>query len=285
MTPMVADVPPLERGLRRAATRWPVETVAGGAAAAAVVAMAAMRLVVNAPVALPAAVSSGYGLVDALALAVPAVAALVLGLAAADPLERIGLVSVGVFGGLAVVTPGAEVPAAGAIVAGGGLAVAARLQARSWARPPVLVAGAVLAAAVLALGSATGLAGSPARAVGSGLALVGLAAAPALVPPSRPSWVLGAFAFVAVVAAGTAAPFITGAVTLVAFAAVGVPLLLIALGAAGGVTAAASAVLAGRHAAAFGAVCLLAAGVPATVPRALAAVLGLVLLVDARGSP
>lgn len=266
-------------GQRRTAES--IELAAGAATVAAVGSMALLRIAINGSLAMPAPVESLYGIVGPMALLIPAGAAVALGLASPDARVRTGLLAVGVFAGLAAAVPAARLPAIGVVIAGGGVALAARLtQRRGWRTDPRTIVVAVwLLAGAVTLGSASALLGGPARALGSGLALLGLASSPAFVRPRRAAWLAGAVAFLGVVAAGLAAPFVTGAVTLVVGAVVGVPLVLVGLGVAGGTTALVGAVASGRWIKAFGVASLLAAGVPATVPRAVAVMVGLALLV------
>jgi len=260
-----------------------VRTVAGGVAAVAVLAMALLRAAVNSPLSVPGA-ADAYPVVRLAALALPALAALAVGVRTDDRLERVGLSFAGVFCLLATVSAAATVPAAGAVVAGGGLAVATRLDRnRRWltlARAAVVAA--FLLAATLALGESMGVfAGG--RTAGTTLALLGLAALPVTASPPRAAWAAGGTSFALVVLAGAVAPFVTGAVVLVEAAVVGAPLVLVALGVGGGVAAATTGAVRGNAGWLFGGLLLLAAGVPATVPRALAVVLGLGLVVGVGG--
>lgn len=243
------------------------------------------RVLVNARVAGAPALATRLDLLSAGALAVPAVAAGALAATTTDDAERVGLAVVAAFGLVALASPAAAIPAATGVVAGGAVAVGARwraLPAREvgWRAAPV---GAVLAGVALSLSAAMELAPAGVRPVGAHLAMVGAAATPALLAPRHRDWALGGAVAGLLVAVGTLAPFLTGAVTLIGGGVVAVSLPVMAAGLAGLVTTA-SAGLRTRHApAVVGAGLLLVAGVPATIPRALAAVLGVLVLVETRG--
>lgn len=264
-------------------SEWGVDVVAGGGAAVVLVAMAGLRAVANVPVRLPVPLGATYGHVETAALVVPAMALVVIGLSARDALTMVGPTTVGVFGLLTAVTPTAGVPAAGAIVTGGTIAVWTRLTGLEHRRQDGVVAGLLLAGVAVSLGSTSGLLGVPARTVGSGLAMLGVAATPFVVRPNRVAWLTGGVAFAVVLGVGLLAPFVTGGIVLVVAAAVGLPLLLVAAGTAGGVVSIAAGVSSRRPLVALGMVCLLAGGVASTVPRAVAVILGLVLLFDRGG--
>lgn len=269
----------LDRSSGRSITRR-TDAIAAGAAVLAVVGLATVRLAVNAPMGIPDPIADAYGLVETAALVVPAAAALVLGVREREPVARIGLLTVGVFGGLAAVSTAARVPAAGALVAAAVLITAQRTRRPvAWAEASRgTVAAMILLGMGVSLASTTGLVEGPARTAGAIATMAGLAASPVFVRANRSAWLIGGAVLVGTIAAGVGAPFVTGAVTLVVFSTVGVPLLILAVGLAGGVTTLVAALSSGRWLGAAGVGCLLTAGVPATVPRALAVVLGLALL-------
>lgn len=214
----------------------------------------------------------------------PAFAALAIAVTTVDSVERIGLAFVGAFGLLLTVTPAVIVPAVAAVAGGGALAVGRRWhrlqRARDWHVLPVaLLLGAV---AVSLLGS-MGVAAATLWPVGSHLALLGAAATPALLGHGRTDWAFGGVVAGVLLAVGSAAPFVTGAVTLVGGGVVGASLLVQAVGLCGLITTA-SAALRQRHwYALVGAGLLVAGGMPISMPRALAVVLGVLLLIEPRG--
>lgn len=252
--------------------------VLAGTAALSVLLVLMRRLVVNSPLDAPRLVAWGPA-IDGAAMGVASLAALGLGLWAIDRRALVGLTAVGVFGLLATVAPPARLPAAGAILAGGTVAMVPRLsgQSRWQSIRRGTVAVGILAGAALAIGAAMGILPASARATGSLIALLGLAAAPLVVDPGKSAWAAGGLVAAVFLVVAAATPFVSGAALLVGWAVVGVPALVVAVG-FGGIAAAFVAVFQrGQPLAVFGAVALFAAGVPATVPRTIAAVLGLTL--------
>ncbi|WP_380680421.1 hypothetical protein [Salinigranum sp. GCM10025319] len=257
-------------------------TVAAVLAAAPVVAVALLRVARNAPGTLPSAVGNAYGVVVAAAWLGPAVAALVLAATAVERAERVGLAFVGAFGLVGGVTPVASLPAASAVVGGGALAVAARLRAcraSPRARWVTAASAVIVAALACSLAGSLGIAPATLRPIGSRLALVGLATTPAFVRPRWPAVGLGVLTALAVLAIGGGLPFVTGAVLLVGGAVVDTSLVFVAGAAAGSVATLVAAARRRDVTRALGVATLAAGGVPATIPRALAAVVGLSLLV------
>lgn len=258
------------------------------AALAAVLARTGFGALHNAPVELPGAVVGLAPELGAAAGLLSGVAAVALGLRSDHSTERVGLLFVGVFGALATVVPAATVPATVALVGGGALALSGLEHREGWyenLRRAVPVA--LVVAVGLALGPATGLLPPGTRATGSALAAAALAASPLLVRPGTGGWMLGALAAGGVVWAGSALPFVVGAVTLVAFGLVGTPLLLFAAG-VGGCVATVTGALGRRQGrergdapVALGAALVLLAGAPSTVPAATAVLLGAALLAGA----
>ena len=256
------------------------------AALVAVAAWTGVHALHNAPVDLPGSVLGVAPWLGPAAGVLAGAAAAALGLRSARHTERIGLLFAGVFGALATVVPAVTVPAAVALVGGGAVALVAGAGTdRGWlwtlrrAVPALLLGGVALS-----LGAATGLLPPGVRSAGSALAVVGLAASPALVRPGATEWTLGALAAGGVLWAGATLPFVTGAVTLVAFGLVGTPLVLFAAGVGGCVASVTGALRrrgvrgrADRHRG-VGAALVLLAGTPATVAGATAVVLGGALL-------
>lgn len=256
-----------------------LEAGASGLCLAMVATLLGLRVATNAPGPMPVAlVALREGLVAA---GPPLVAATVVlvGLATADPDRRLGLVVAGVFGGLGTVAPAAALPAAAGVVGGGVLATVGPTTSgnrpSAWAR---LHAGLVLVAVALALGSAVGALDVGARRAGGTLAFLALASLPLAYRSSLAGGLIGGLAALAVLVLGSVAPYTTGAIALVGFGAVGVPLAVIALGVGGGVAAASSGLRRGERSTALGAGLLVVAAVPATTTAAMAAVLGLSVL-------
>ncbi|WP_254546345.1 phosphate ABC transporter permease [Halomarina pelagica] len=236
-----------------------------------------LRVARNAPTTLPPVVADAYPSVALAAALGPAAAAVLLGALTDDVRERVGLAFVGVFGPAGAFVPAAWLPAAGAVVGGTALAVYARrrrLGARRFA-----VAALVVVAMAASLAGAAGVASVTLRPLGSTLALLGVGLAPAFVRSAWPDWTVGALAALLALKAGLSAPFATGAVVLVGGAVVGTPLPVVALAVGGAVATAAAALRRRAPEAAVGVALLAVAGVPATLPRALAVCVGVDLLV------
>jgi len=211
----------------------------------------------------------------------PAVAALAIAAVTDDEIERVGLAFVGTFAVLLTLTMAVFVPAMVAIAGGGALAVGRRWQrldrARDWHLLPVAL---LLGAVVVSLLGSIGVEPATLWPIGSHLALLGMAATPALLGHGRGDWAFGGVVAGVLVAVGVSAPFVTGAVTLIGGGVVGASLLVLAVGLCGLVTSA-SAALRQRHwYGLVGAGLLLAGGVPTTTPRALAVILGVLLLIE-----
>jgi hypothetical protein len=216
--------------------------------------------------------------VTALACAGSLIAMAVVGV---DGYETVGLAFVGVFGVVGTIARPAYVPAVVAILAGTGVAAGTRLVGPGDVRVgPAVVTGVLIGGLAASLAGTLGVASAALRSLGTQLTLVGGAGTPIFLARGRADYLAGALAAGLLVALGIVAPFLLGATGLVAGAIVGASLPLMALS-VGGLTVTASAALRTRqHAATLGAGLLLFAGVPATLPRALALVLAVVLLVE-----
>lgn len=259
-----------------------------GAVLALVASTVALRVANN----LPGPMGPDLALAHAwLATAGPSAVAILcvlVGVTRREAHPRVGLVLAGVFGLLGLHVPAASLPAVVAVAAGTGLAVTGGVRDAGWTRPAA-VAAVVWVGLALALASATGLL-SGVRPTASTVALVGVALLPLVVEPPRWAWAAGLAAAAGVLWVGSVLPFVTGAVVLVGFAVVGAPLVAVAGATGGGVAGLAGAVAGstrantGRWAAVVAVGLLLAAGVPATIPRALAAGVGLALLVGGEAS-
>jgi hypothetical protein len=258
-------------------------SVAVGTAAVTVVARYLAVLFVNAPG--QAAVPVAPGLATTVSTAVVAAAAIAVAVTDADPLAGIGLLFVGVFGLLSLVSSAAALPAAVAI--GLGTATVAAVSGR---RLDLVSAAAVaLLVAALSIGLASGVGGwTGLRPVASTGALVGIASTPAFAATdwrslSTANWgaILGGLAAFAVVfGVGRAVPFVIGAVTLTGTGVVGTSLPVVALAVAGAVTTASAASRTRRWGLLAGVALVAFAGVPASLPRALPFALGIAALVQ-----
>lgn len=223
-------------------------------------------------------ISVPEGIRGAIIVGVPVVLGIVLvvvALASVRPTVRIGLLFAGVFGLLATIDSAATLPAYVAVVAGSGLAVLGPLigPTASGETQRSVLAGVFLLAIAVSLAGAVGVL-TGGRGLGSLLVLTAIAGLGLRARNDRLALASGALAFVAVAVASAANPYAAGSALLVGFAVVGVPHLLVGLAVAGGT----AAVVAGRRhdhsGLAVGAGLLLLAGMPATLPRALAVLLG-----------
>lgn len=246
-----------------------------------------LRLLRNAPVGLPSAARAATPVVATLAAVVPALALLGLALATERRAGRVALAAVGVFAVLGAVDTAAWLPAAAATVVGGAVALALELgltddvssHTLRRIQGPALVAALGVAALTCSLAGSAGIGPAALRPAGATLAFVTLASLP-LARGLDGTVDLGLWVAVTVgvVAGAVAAPFVAGAIVLVALGAGAVPFALVAIGVGGAVATAVAD--ARRHAfgPAVAAALLLLAGVPGTLSRAVAFVLALVVL-------
>lgn len=242
-------------------------------------------VLVNAPVSLPIDLAAATGQLGTVATLGPGVAAVAFGVTAGDDVAGIGLLFVGVFGVLAGLVPSATVAAAVALPVGAAVAVGARWRRRDGpvGDPHLLVGLVLLAGVVLTLAGAFGVGAGGLRWSGAHLALVGLGSTPVLVPTATRDWVVGGVAVAAVLTAAAVAPFVLGAVLLVSLDVVGPSAVVVAAGLGGLAITASATVRHRRSVQAAGVGLLLAGGVPASIPSALAVTLGAVFLTGAAG--
>jgi hypothetical protein len=280
--PTVANAAEPDRPTRRVAglavDRQTVAVTAGGVALLVTALWVAVRIAWNLPfdpVTLP---ESSRLALDGLGAVIPALALVAVSIVSDRLLVRVGLLFAGVFGLLGAVAPAATLPAAVAIVGGGGLAILGALgrPTEPWSARRSLVAG------LFVLGVASSLAGSlglvaQGRAFGTLFVLVALAALGIRARGDRIALGAGALAFLASVAVITVKPFAAGSALLVAFAIVGVPHLLVSVAVAGATAAAVAGYRRGAYGLPIGAGLLLVAGMPVTFPRAAAVLLGVAL--------
>lgn len=260
--------------------------VAGVAAVVAIAGRAALRVLGNLPfepVVVPPSVHA------VAAVATPVVLGLglfVAGVVSDRPTSLVGLLFAGVFGVAGALIPGMALPAAGAIAAGGSVALLGPLArpdrhgvGGSVARRRVLAVGFVAAVAV-SLASSVGVVDGGVRGPGAVIALGAVAATGTLAGRDLVALGIGGIAVAAVLLVGIARPFVVGSALLVGFGVTGAPYALVALAVGGGLSAAVGGARSGERALAIGACLLVLAGVPATFPQTMAVLLGawLVLL-------
>ncbi|MFB6123027.1 MAG: hypothetical protein ABEJ78_06180 [Haloferacaceae archaeon] len=257
---------------------WRRRTLAAVALLAAAVPFS-LRLGRNVP---GTAVASLPGSYDAAVVATTLALALVaVGLAVGTPdrVERVALSSLAAFAPLAFAADAAYLPAAGAVTAAGGVVAWRRLARETPDRARIrtarlLFGGAAVAGVGCSLGATTGLVPVVGRRVGTLLALLAAAAAGVAVGVRAVDWAAGAVTASLVYLAGTTAPYVAGAVALVAGGVVGASLPLLAAGVGGLAAASVGSLRRGSFVPACGALVVLVGGVPVTVSRALAVVLG-----------
>ncbi|EMA10317.1 hypothetical protein SAMN05443574_10933 [Haloarcula vallismortis] len=259
-----------------------------GAAAVTVAARYLAVLFVNAPG--QSAVPVAPDLATTVSTAVVAAAAIAVAVTDTDPLAGIGLLFVGVFGLLSLLSSAAVLPAAVAVILGTATVAAVvghRLDL-------VSAAATALLGAALSIGLASGVGGwTSLRPVASTVALLGIASTPAFAATdwrslSTADWGAifgGIAAFAVVFAVGRAVPFVTGAVTLTGTGVVGTSLPVVALAVAGAVTTGSAASRTRRWQLLAGVALVAFAGVPASLPRALPFALGVATLTAQEGQP
>ncbi|WP_117595383.1 phosphate ABC transporter permease [Haloprofundus halophilus] len=216
---------------------------------------------------------------------VVAVALVAVALATRRDEVRVGFLFAGVFGLLATVGEGATLPAVAAVVFGGALALFGALGRPATYREGrrVVIGALVIAGIAVSLASNTGVLGAGFRGVGGLLALGGLAALGVRAEGDRVALLAGGLAVALVVYASVTRPFAVGSGLLVGFAVVDVPHLFVALALGGGTAAAVGGLRRREYGSATGTGLLLLAGVPATLPRATAVLLGATLALTSTG--
>ncbi|WP_049910438.1 MULTISPECIES: hypothetical protein [Halococcus] len=270
-----------------------VRLSAGLVAVVGIALLTLTRIAVNVPVGLPLVSSSvWFDTVTTAAVVGPAGGIILLGVTAEEAWERIGLILVGVFGLLSALTTAIAVPAVGVIVAGSWLLLIGRArgferQDYRWQTLGGLVAIALLGSLALSLFGVIGVRPATLRPAGTTLALIGMAATPLAVRSSLGPLAVGALTGVGTFSLTASAPFVSGAIVLIAGSAVGASAVLLAA-AVGGLTATITeGVMRHRITPAVAGLLLLMAGVPSSIPRALSVVLAVALILgilfDTRG--
>lgn len=254
------------------------DTAAGLLALLGVGLLALVRVALNLPADLP--VAGAYPTALAIATGAPALGLAALALRAEQPVYRVGLLFAGVFGLLTLVAEPAVVPATIAllvVVLGvASLQLRDHVTARRFDR--VLVVATLAAGGVLSLAAGIGVETATLRPVGSRVVLLAIAATPVFVDWDREALAVGVGVGLAVLAVGSGAPFVTGAISLVVGGVVGASLPLLFVGTVGATILLWAGLRTGRTELAIAAGLLLVAGIPATVPRGLAFLTALALL-------
>lgn len=261
-------------GDRTTVYRW-----AGLLALLPILAQLAFTIGTNTPLGFRLPLQSMGALIEAAALAGPAVAALVLGYTASNELGRVAMLTAGVFGGLPLVSRIATGPAIVAVGTAGALVALSR-RPQTVDRRTVLQFGVTVAfvvGIVASLSASLGYEPALTRRLGSVSIAFAIAGTPAYAGISPRSLAVGVFAGVVIFGVGLLSPVLTAAVSLLGLGIVGLPLVLFALGAVGGVTAVASGVERRAMPVVLAGLLVLAAGAPTTVPAAVAVLVAIVL--------
>lgn len=254
--------------------------VAGLLAVIPTVGILLVRIGANAPFGPRLPYGAIYDPMLTLAILGPAAGAILLSVTTPDDVRQVALAFVGVFGLLRIVSTQAVWPASVAIAVGTGLLVLAHarrpLSADEFAE--TLVGVVFVGAVALSMAGGLGIEPATTRPLGSTVGLLAIAGTPVFVEWRWRTIFVGVLAGVAVFAFGLAAPFVTGAASLVGGAILGSSLPVLALAVIGGVTVVATGVDRRSLETAMAGLLVLTAGIPATVPRGLALLVGLALL-------
>lgn len=246
-----------------------------------------VRLGINAPFAPNLPYSAVYDLVALSALVGPALGAILVSMTTDDGLRRVVMAFAGIFGLLGAVARPALVPASITIVIAAGVLVYAH-QNRSVSSDQVaesVVGLGFLTGIFLSMAGNLGIAPVTTRPLGSLVVLLAIAASPVFVDWNWRTAIVGIAAGAVFGWFGLAEPFITGAASLVGGGIIGVSLPILVMAVIGGTTAIVTGVQRYSPRPVIGGLLLLIAGIPATVPRGLAILIGLALLLEERSQP
>ena len=243
-----------------------------------------VRVGINAPFAPDLPYGAVYDPIAVLSVLGPAVAALTVSVTTRDDARRVVMTFAGVFGLLSLVAGPAIVPAFAAI------AVATAVLVFSHGERPfsadeiaeTLVGLVFLAGVTLSVAGGLGIEPATTRRLGSVAVLLGIAGTPVFVEWRYRALLVGIGAGIAAASVGLAAPFVTGAASLVGGGIVGVSLPLLVGAIVGGTTLIASGIDRRMYEPTVAGLLFLTAGVPATVPRGLALLIGFAVLLQPR---
>jgi hypothetical protein len=243
-----------------------------------------VRIGINAPFAPDLPYGAVYDPIATLAVVGPALGALTVSVTTRDEIRRVVMAFAGVFGLLSLVARPAVVPAFAAIAVATGALVLSHgerpLSADEIAES--LVGFVFLAGVTLSVAGGLGLEPASTRRLGSVATLLAIAGAPVFVGWRYRSLLVGVGAGIAAASVGLAAPFVTGAASLVGGGIVGVSLPVLVVAVVGGSALVATGIDRRLYEPTVAGLLLLAAGVPATIPRGLAMVVALAVLLQPR---
>jgi len=282
----VTDVQALYRGLTSRMSFDPRRSssigmgVAGAVAGIPTLAILLVRIGKNAPAGPKVPYTAVYDPLVTAALVGPAIAAIIVSSITENDVHRVGLGFAGVFGLLSAIAVPAALSASVAIVMGTALVMAPVVlrgaNERDYAS--LVVATLFVAGVFLSILGGLGFEAATTRRLGSFASLLAVAGSPTFVDWNVRGATVGAFAGAAVAGFGVSAPFVTGAASLIAGGIVGVSLPVQVLATVGGVTVVATGIDRKQYVPMAGGLLLLSAGVPATIPRGLAVLVGLSLI-------
>lgn len=243
-----------------------------------------VRVGINAPFAPDLPYGSVYDPIAALAVLGPAVGALTISVTTRDDVRRVVMAFAGVFGLLSFVARPAVVPAFVAIAMATGALVISHgerpISADEIAES--IVGFAFLAGVTLSVAGGLGFEPATTRRLGSVAVLLAIAGTPAFVEWRYRTLLVGIGVGIAAASVGLAAPFVTGAASLVGGGIVGVSLPVLVVAIVGGSTLVATGIDHRSYEPTVAGLLFLSAGVPATVPRGLALLIGLAVLLQPR---
>lgn len=264
---------------RLAKRRVRVMHMAGTLALVTVVVHTSLRIARNLPFD-PVAVPGGlYGVSTLVTPIVLGLALVVVGLAATRATSRVGLLFAGVFTVIAVFDSAATLPAIVAVAGGGTMALAGVVgRPKTVKRYRLAAVAALLACGTgVSLASTAGLVDPTLQELGGLLTLLGIAGIGVSAERDWVALAIGLVVVAFVVFASMTRPFVVGSAMLVGFAIVDVPQVVVAVAIGGAVVATVSGLRLRTPGLAIGGTLLVMAGVPATLPRASAVILGAIL--------
>lgn len=251
------------------------------------VAILLVRIGINAPFAPNLPYSAVYDQVAISALVGPALGAIVVSITTDDGLRRVVMSFAGVFGLLGAIARPALVPASITIVFAAGVLVFAH-QNRSTSPDRVaesVVGFGFLTGIFLSMAGNLGIAPVTTRPLGTLVSLLAIAVSPVFVDWNWRTGTVGIAVGAIIGWFGLQEPFITGAATLVGGGIIGVSLPILVLGVIGGTTVIATGLQRYSPRPVIAGLLFLVAGIPATVPRGLAILIGLAILLEERSHP
>lgn len=285
------SLPGLGEGALCARIRSPsandVRAIGGALAATAVGFLLLTRIALNASLGQnPVGSQVAYTVANVVAVVVPAVVTITVGVVA-DDLALVGLVAAGSFALLAAVVPASTIAATGVIPVAALMVLASALVDDERGRIRRLLFAMLLTVGIVfSLGASSGLLEPSVRSIGTTVALLALVVAPIAIGAAPRALLVGVLAAITISAGITVAPFVAGAAFLAVGAAVDPSFVVAAAGVGGGVAVVTEGLRQQCTPVIAAGVLLLGAGVPATVPRGLAVILGAhLLLTTSSGTP